>query len=106
MAGDGCRPRGCPDQPNQHFQGRGLPGAIGAEEAIDFAMPHAHIDAVDGEGSAAKPLAETVGLDDRCVFHGHHDDAATMGASDLVFTPITSRYPSVQTSAIIDGMVM
>jgi len=26
-----------PDQADQHFQGRGLPGAVGAEEAIDLA---------------------------------------------------------------------
>src|ERR1700686_5626024 len=30
------------------------------------------VDAVDREGSAAEFLTETVGLDDRCVFRGHH----------------------------------
>ena len=36
-----------PDEANEHFQGRGPPGAIRTEEAIDLAAPHAHVDAVD-----------------------------------------------------------
>src|SRR5207249_2171942 len=69
VTGDGCRSRGRPDEADEHAQGRGLPRPVGAEEAVDLATSHAHINGVDGEDSAAKSLAETVGLDDRDVFH-------------------------------------
>src|SRR5437879_7632953 len=75
MTGDGYRARGRPDEADEHAQGRGFPGPVGAEEAVDLATPHAHVNGVDGEDSAAISLCETVGLDDRGVFH---DDQARL----------------------------
>src|SRR5439155_10850336 len=74
VAGDGCRARGRPDEADEHAQGRGLPSPVRAEEAIDLATPHAHVDGVDGEDSAAIPLGETVGLDYRRAGVFHYDD--------------------------------
>ena len=41
-------PDGRPHQPEQHPQRRRLPGAVGAEEAVDLAAPDAQVEIVDG----------------------------------------------------------
>ena len=52
------------DQPEQHPQGRGLAGAVRAEEAGDPARLDREVEVVDG-GEGAEPLGEAADLDPR-----------------------------------------
>ena len=51
---------GRPDQPEQHPDGGGLPGAVGPQEAVHAAPRHREVDAVD-RGLAAEPLGQAAG---------------------------------------------
>jgi len=49
-------------QPEEDAQGRGLAGAVGAEEAVDLAGPDLEVEAVEGDGRA-EGLVEVADLD-------------------------------------------
>ena len=51
-------------QPEQHPHGRGLAGAVGAEEAVDVALADVEVDVVDGAHVAVR-LGQAAGLDHR-----------------------------------------
>ncbi len=57
MAADGHRAGRWLQQAGQHLDGGGLAGAVGAEEAVDFAGRNRQADIVDG-GEAAEVFAE------------------------------------------------
>ena len=61
---------GGPGEAEQHLQGRGLAGAVGAEEAVDTSRGHGQVQAVDGDdapGQRAVDLAQAPRLDDQAV---------------------------------------
>jgi hypothetical protein len=57
------------DDPEQHPERRGLPGAVGSENAVDRAFGHRQVDSVDRQG-AIEALDETARLD-RKIAPGH-----------------------------------
>ncbi|GAA0995548.1 hypothetical protein GCM10009555_089810 [Acrocarpospora macrocephala] len=46
-------------EPQQDAKGGGLPGAVGAEEAVHLTGPYVQIETVEG-GNVAEPLGEAV----------------------------------------------
>ena len=58
-AADDAPSRGRRQQAAQHADGRGLAGAVAAEEAEDLAAPHVEADAIDGDelAEAARQIA-------------------------------------------------
>jgi hypothetical protein len=62
LAQHDCAAGGRAHEPEQHPQRRRLAGAVGAEEAVHLAAPHAQIEPVDCDDRPV-PLCQRVGFD-------------------------------------------
>ena len=71
MTGDPCLSAGWGEERGQHPDGRGLPGAVRPQEAIDLPFRDGQVDAIDGLDAALELASKLLRLD---CGHGARDD--------------------------------